>query len=613
MKHVLYLNCKIDYDKADKTFNQASKMSQTESMSISEQDIKENNPEMTPENQSEVHQTHDSSEQSHPSAEGEQETSDAMHGQEQKDGDHAEEAKHEHRQNVHQHHFQKFLSELEKLPDTEAKLQHTIEFMKASLAQAGAPHFKSFWEARTLCLNFFKENISPALRGVLWTNYNELSKEARRLKDILDEQSAFAVEQIEIAVKALENDILAYSEHLENIVHKDQVLESNFLAPRIPFYAQLQHKLSLLNTYSSRINALRKELIRTEMRVRQKNKFFQRLSLAGDKVFPVRKELIKEVSDAFMADVDAFIEQNFSKDDYYHSLFSLREEIKSLQNIAKILTLNTHSFTHTRKRLSECWDKIKGEEKERKKERAQKRDAFKQIHEESIAKLKNFSDALASGSLSTADANKQIDELGAHFRSLDISRDERQTLKEAWMQAKKPLLDIMQQEELTRLHQDQERDNARRKKIADIKQEVVQLIKNAAEFDADTITAQRDAILEQISSSHMSKIEKIEIERQLKPIRDLISEKKESSLLKLSEGDRESLQGLKEVLRQRKERRQEIKDQIDALRKAAGSSGLDFEQALNQTAQLNAEKERLEKINQGITEIEEKIARLIDN
>ena len=272
------------------------------------------------------------------------------------------------RNSAHHQHFEKFLKELEKQADSEAKLQFAVDFMEASLAQSGTPHFKSFWEARSICLQLFKENISPALRATLWTKYNELSKEARRLKEILDEQSAFAVEQIEIAVKALESDIASFEEQIQKIQPGDFGMQSQALANRLPHYQQLQGKLNLLNTHAARINALRKELIRTEMRVRQKNKFFQRLSAAGDKVFPQRKELIKEVSDSFIADIDAFIGKYFTDNDFHNSLFSLREEIKALQNMAKVLTLNTHSFTHTRMRLSECWQRHQG-----RRERTQKR------------------------------------------------------------------------------------------------------------------------------------------------------------------------------------------------------------------------------------------------
>lgn len=512
--------------------------------------------------------------------------------------------------NAHRQQYEQFLSELEKLTDNESKLQFAIDFMEASLAQGGTPHFKSFWEARNICLQIFKENIAPAVRMILWAKYNDLSKEARRLKEILDEQSAFAVEQIEIAVKALETDIVTFDEHLERMAKVDFKIKSMALEKTLSFYEKLQRELNLLNTLASRINSMRKELIRTEMRVRQKNKFFQRLSAAGDKVFPKRKELIKEVSQRFIADVDGFITFHFAKENFDDSLFALREEIKTLQNMAKVLTLNTHSFTHTRMRLSECWDRIKNEDKERKKERAQQKTTFKQNYDESMQKLQEFKQKYEAEGLSIAEATKQLDELIASIRNLEYGRDEMRTLKAEVQSARKPMLDKMQAQENARLTQDQEREKQRRQKILDIKQQIDDLLKNNEALDADSLEAQRDAVVELVNASSMGKAEKLEIERQLKPLRDIISEKRESSLLTLSDDDRQSLQQLKEVLKQRKERRQEIKSQIDTLRKSAGASGLDFEQAMNFNAQVATEKERLEKINQGVQEVEQKIAQL---
>ena len=89
----------------------------------------------------------------------------------------------------------------------EQKISQALEFMEKALSQPGSPHFKEFWEARKQCLDLFKENIPPSPRAFLWSKYCELSKEARRLKEILDEQTAFAVEQIDIAIKALEEEI----------------------------------------------------------------------------------------------------------------------------------------------------------------------------------------------------------------------------------------------------------------------------------------------------------------------------------------------------------------------------------------------------------------------
>lgn len=513
------------------------------------------------------------------------------------------------RDKSHRQHFEKFLSDLEALKEVESKLQFTVDFMESSLAQTGTPHFKSFWEARGICLQLFKENIPPSLRAMLWTKYNELSKEARRLKEILDEQSAFAVEQIEMAIKALEDDITSFDDQLAKIALPEFSEASRSLDRRLPHYQKLQNELNLLNTHASRINALRKELIRTEMRVRQKNKFFQRLSVAGDNVFPRRKELIKDVSHSFIADIDGFIKDHFSESGSSESLFNLREEIKALQNMAKILTLNTHSFTHTRMKLSECWDRIKNEEKERKKERTQQKVVFKQNLDESLQRLESFNQAFQSGQLSLAEANKHLEEISSFIRSLELGRDEQRYVREALNAARKPILDKIQEAENERHHQETEKERLRRSGIQEIRQRIEDLLKNN-NADADALAAEREHVLEKIASLSMTKAEKLEFERQLKPLRDMITEKKESSLMALSDDDRQSLQQLREILKQRKVRRQEIKDQIEIYRKASGSSGLDFEQAMSNNLQMMEEKERLEKIVLGIKEIEQKIAKL---
>lgn len=510
--------------------------------------------------------------------------------------------------------FNTFKKDLDQSGDLETKLQKSIDFMESSLSQNGSPNFKNFWEARNICLQLFKENVNPALRAQLWTKYSELSKEARRLKEILDEQSAFAVEQIEMAIGALDADIDHFDDHLQKMTPVDFSISCNSLGNKMDFYQNIQRELNLLNTQASRINALRKELIKTEMRVRQKNKFFQRLSLAGDKVFPRRKELIKEVSGAFTQDVDQFIAANFSKGNLEESLFFLREEIKALQGIAKLLTLNTYAFTHTRMRLSECWDRIKLLEKDRKKARSQQKAAFKQNEDAVLQKIQAFSQAFASNQLSITDANKQIEEIISYMREVELGRDELKFLRDELSNAKKPLIEKIKSAEQDRIQQEEERDRLKRKKISDLKDETEALLKMVDCSEPELLTQKRDDLFDKINHANLTKAEKSELERMLKPLRnaisDAISEKKEKALMSLSEDDRQAIQQLKEVLQQRKERRQEIKNQLETFRKASGISGLDFEQAMNYNAQINIEKERLEKINQGIKEIEQKIAEL---
>lgn len=501
-----------------------------------------------------------------------------------------------------------FLKTLEAQADPEVKLQCAIDFMEKSLAQPGIPHFKSFWQVRNICLELFKDNIQPVARTGLWVKYSELSKEARRLKELLDEQSAFAVEQIEIAIQALEGEIAQLSQPHEVEASGTMALSSKALEPHASFYRETQFELDLLNKQASRINALRKELVKTEMRVRKKNQFFQRLSIAGDKVFPRRKELIKEISGKFISDVDAFIATYFSQDHVQDSIYFLREEIKSLQSMAKLLTLNTHAFTHTRMKLSECWDKIRLFEKELKKMRTQQKAAFKQNVDAVLAKIAAFTLDLQSEGRSLADAHKQFDEIVAFMRSVELGRDEVKYLREQLNIARQPLLDRVKNEEQLRLEQEQGRARAKQQKILDLKQEVELLLQSGDACDADSLILKRDILLNKIQETPLVKAEKMELERLLKPLRDIISDKQDDALMALSDDDRQALQQLQEVLKQRKERRQEIKDQIESLRKTSGSSGLGFEQAMECNAQLKKAKEQLEKMNQAVREIENKIA-----
>lgn len=507
----------------------------------------------------------------------------------------------------HKQVYDAFLKELEAFQSPEEKLQHAISFMEATISQAATPHFKSFWDARTLCLEFFKQNVNPVVRTALWSKYIELSKEARRVKEILEEQSAFASEQIDLAIQALENDIARNNEAAENREDRPLALSSVALEKKLSLYARLQSELDLLNTQAARINGLRKELIKTEMRIRQKNRFFQRLSAAGDKVFPRRKELIKELSNSFIEDVENFIKQNFQNEQGGEALFALREEIKALQGAAKILTLNTHSFTHTRLRLSECWDSIKEHEKERKKERAQQRTVFKQNFTEVQEKIRAFNEAFLAGGISNGEASKQLDAIASFMREVDLGREEVKELREELQNARKPILEKQKEEEQQRLRQEEERDRVRKQRIQELHTECGSLLARVNDLDADALTIERDALNQKIAQASITKIEKQELERVLKPLRDIIAEKKEQALLSLSDDDRQMLGQLKQLLKEKKERRQEIRNQVELLRKACGSSGLDFEQSMRFNAQLEEERESLERINAGIREIEDKI------
>ena len=98
----------------------------------------------------------------------------------------------------------------------------------------------------------------------------------------------------------------------------------------------------------------------------------------------------------------------------------------------------------------------------------------------------------------------------------------------------------------------------------------------------------------------MSEQEKIELERQLKPLRDSIAEKKEMALMTLSDDDREALTQLQKMY-WRREKSEEKKLKINSKAIASQPEALisTSKKPLASKALINEEKERLEKINEG--------------
>ncbi|MCH9627436.1 MAG: hypothetical protein S4CHLAM2_10760 [Chlamydiales bacterium] len=510
-----------------------------------------------------------------------------------------------------------FLSRLESLSDVEEKLRSSIHFMREALAQKGTPNFKGFWEIRKICLPLFKEPLAGIMRAQLWAEYIELTREGRRLKNILDEESAFAVEQIELAIVSLEKEATEFHENRENalaqVLPVDFPLELATLKERYAFYQNLQKQLNVLNVYASRINSLRKELIRTEMRIRQKNQFFQRLSQLGDKVFPVRKELIREVSEAFIQDVEDFVQAYFSSEAFSHeevrrSVFFFRDEIKGLQAMAKMLTLNTHAFSATREQLSQCWDKLKGMEKELKKEYAQQKQQSSENVEAVQTRIQAFVADYAEGKYTVETGLKELESISRWMRDVDLTRPHVRFLKEELEKARQPIDAIQNAEVESRRQKQVEFEQARREKVEQLKQEVEAIAQTIASEHVEILLERLEECRKAFAGASMMKVERQQLDRKIKEVRDLIAEKQEQALIDLSDDDRATFDGLKGVLEQRKERRKAVKAQIEEYRKTSSGSGLDFEKAMRVQELMQEEKERLAKLDEGIDEIEAKIS-----
>ncbi len=496
---------------------------------------------------------------------------------------------------------------IEKLDSGEEKIRLCLEFMQAALSDK-TPRFKDYWDVKKLCLPLFKEALSPHARGVLWDTYIEVSTEARLLKDILDEQSAFAVEQIDLAIKAIEDDLDHTAEVIQRSFSWTLPDECHALQKQREVYEPFQNELNLLNTLAARINSLRKEVIRTEMRIRFKNKFFDRLSKAGDRVFPRRKELIQIISTQFLEDVQEFANREFSVEKLKgESTFSLREEIKTLQNLAKEMTLDTRTFSETRLLLSQCWDVLKEVDKERKKEVAEKKEIFKKNVDLVLDKIKLLAERCKAETFTYDDAMKQSKEIANFMKNLDLGRDEVNYLKDEIAQARAPVVERDRKQQEAREKEIEESERQRRDKIEEFKKRLQEVIDRLEEKTIEELLAAKDDLQKQLSGLLITHAEKELLEHALKGLRDNIIDKKEKNIASLTSEQQNSLQHLTHMLEEWKSQKTEIENQIKNYGKALAGSGFDFEKAMRYRELMDAEKKRLEKVNAALEEIEAKI------
>lgn len=512
-----------------------------------------------------------------------------------------------HKKERHSPQFEGLLKELEAIETAEGKLEKTLAFMEKSIGEGQSADFKTFWDARMKCLTLFKENIPPFLRTQLWTKFSELSKEARRLKDILDEQSEFAAEQIDIAITSIESEL----DHLQNTLEKGSdfrlATQAFALKNHFDLYARCQQELFHLNLLASRITSLRKELIKTDMRIRVKNKFFERMSKAGDRVFPRRKSLIQEISQAFASDVNQFIQHNFGSGESRVPLFEIREEIKALQSAAKDFTLNTQVFSQTRLLLSECWDKLKEKDKERKEEFDKRREVFKQNEVELAAKIEEAETQFHNGELNLTQAAAFQDAFAKEMRARELGREEVKTLKDKLQAFRDKVGEMQRAADADRHRQDQERLQQKRALFQGFHQKCLELLENGKTQTSDELLKGKELLAEEIQNSALGKAEKQELDKTLKPIKEILRAKREEALLNLPADKRLALEQLKELLKQKCEERQEVQENIKRYRKLIGASGNSIEKSMEYNAQIGQEREALDRVQEAVKEIEGKI------
>ncbi len=495
--------------------------------------------------------------------------------------------------------FLAFKQEIHLLENPEEKLKQVVDFMKNSLAQEGVPRFKDFWDAKNLCLPLFKEKISQASKELYWSKYTELATEAKRLKEILEEQSHFALEQIELALKGLSQEVSKIGE----ISSREEDFVKSELSSDIDvsYYAKASYEAKVLLNLTFKLKSLREETIATEIRVRHKNRILTEISKLADDFIPRKKELIKVLSERFQIDVERFLAslQNelTSSNEKKVSLQQLREKIKAFQDVAKQLPLNSHVFSKTRLALSCAWDLVKEKDRERKKEFAEKKEhfeAFKKKIEEQFKMLKESSDLcensilalkekLLSQSLEGQLSFHDKKEIKAHIYGLSDELLKPFSDKKAQMQIKADQEKIIKDKELI-----------------DFKNQIKALLSHvngADEADLEKMYVGMDEKIKLFSLSSKDKIDLGHLKRDLY----------ESLLLKKENQIEEDEELLESLLMKWSEIKEQTKARLELMRKEVSLSGFDFEKAMlfNESAVL--EKNRLDRALQKVDELENRL------
>lgn len=439
-----------------------------------------------------------------------------------------------------------FEIELATLKEPEEKIAFSLQFMQRCLSREGPPSFKEFWEARKLCLTFFKQTLNPKSRSLLWEKYIGLTSEAYHLKELMDQESSFAREQIEGAIKALEDNIQNITTLLNQAESLDIPEECYPILSNRNQYQLSYQEFYLLHTFAERAHALRKEILKTEMRFRFKNKLLDALTNIGDHLFPRRKLLMENLCDAFLVDIEKYAKGAFDRELQSGSIFTLKDTIKALQYVAGQLYFNSEPFAKTKKLLGECWEKIQVKERERRAHLAKKKEISRQNDEESAKR---------------------------------------------------------NQEEKEQKRIDDEIESQRRALFLAYKLELQNLIE--ASLDLELLQKKYDQLDEEKSALILNEQELVEISSLLREIKQKIFDQKQQLLFSLE--DPEILDKLDDLLGERKKMRQELKKELESLRKASFGSGMDFERAIYFKDLLENGKQLLDKIETSIVEIEEKI------
>jgi hypothetical protein len=484
---------------------------------------------------------------------------------------------------------------LDQIPPEE-KLESCIKFMKDSLSQKGVPRFKDFWDAKGVCLKLFKEKIPQSVKEVFWSSYLELALEAKRLKDLLESQSNFALEQIDLALISLKRD-------LEQLSLPQQQMSFERLL-------EFQKPIEFYITLTTRLKGLREEILKTEMRIKNKNRLLKEISELGDQFIPRKKEWIKQMSALFLEEVEKFSKESFNQEkkeihSKENSAQDLRNKIKEFQELAKKLALSSHAFSKSREILSCCWEILKNVDKEKKRAYQQKRaeqESANSLLEQGINQfLKSFDQVQQVQPKEAFDGARA---LFSQIESSSIGFLEKKAQKGKVKEAIAKVLEPYYLNEKKAQAQKIEKELQLKNEFLDFKEQLLELVRSASTYSQDKICEGKKVCEERKKALKLSEKQSHDVLELEKLIEEALLEKR---FLDLKSKDAIFSKSLLCDLEKFKEA---SKDKVEAYRKEKSLSGFDFEKAMIFSELADQEKGRLDRVTQRIEELEDLIEEL---
>ncbi len=449
-----------------------------------------------------------------------------------------------------------YVKELSKLEPVEDRISKMLGYMKLQLSHGEIHPLSRFWKMRKFCLDHFKCTISVSQRLKLWKDYCTVIEEIVKLKQIIDEKSAFEREQIEEALLSIASDL----EQMDELVEKEpevSVPKCQCVQKHANFYKTTQKELGVYSSYAKRLNALKKEILALDISFKKKQEILDQIHSLADRVFPKKRDLLNLMSKTYTTDIQNFVRANFSSGDFKTPIFQLKEQIKQLQNFAKVISLNVEAFSKTREQLSDCWDNIKLFEKRQKKDKEERKELsnkkFSSLQEK-IVKLKEGKEALA-----TAQFNTEIKILNSSIHKEDLLKFQR-----------KQLLD-----EIILIDENGVRDeslNSQNSPAHETGGQLRKILEQVKGWDYQTIDSKLKSILNEYDSSNVSDAQHIKIERNIYALYEALSEK-------LMEEIKDRID-FEEISTQIENFKKAMKKNIDGYRKVLNTSNQSIEKAI---------------------------------